>query len=661
MTESLVIKENVVFQKVNDITTERAKWLASFVIDFETFDQFLDKLTIDVKRAQIVAETIVGKYDGANESDYRSTFVALSKEINYLNESRLLITDRVMQLRSIKQRHKRSLIPIIGQIASWAFGLVSDADLANIRSHISDLARNQNKVIHVVEQSISVLNESVIHIRENRQSIMEMISSIHELDTRLKLITAGIEKELAATKLFLGMYIQLDLIIDEIKSMLQSAMFYLEHLRSQINFLSLGKVSPSLISPNSLRSLLLTIKSQLPPLITLIGDPDTELWLFYRYLSSMALFERDKIIIILTIPTLRVDKAYEVYKAISIPIPMVSREDSDTYNNDADRTDTYQRPDMLATYDLESEVFLIDKHRNHYVLLTSEEIAMCANPHTKWCSISSPVFPVNLATQCVINLFMKNDVAIQDSCQATVSTNNKLPIAKHLTGQTWVIASNRKLTFALVCNDKHMGDVTVQYPLDVIQLSDKCVASNKYFTLVAPYVINSPVELSNNEIDLLREVNWTSSLVWSPFVKTFPKFPELKLPEPLDNIKEFPLDTLIDELQTMNQVKVKKGNPWPLRTYFTLIVGGLSLVLSLILIFYVYAFKKWGQKMGIRLCLSIMCGCNAAKQRKAEDKPAVTCVGRQSCLDRGNVPSTLVETEDIMKRLYPVLDEVTRL
>lgn len=95
------------------------------------------------------------------------------------------------------------------------------------------------------------------------------------------------------------MYVRLDLVIDEIKDMLQGALFYLEHLRDQINFLSLGRLSPSVITPHDLRSLLLEISSHLPPMMRLIGNPNDNLWIFYRYLTSTAILDQQKIIVII--------------------------------------------------------------------------------------------------------------------------------------------------------------------------------------------------------------------------------------------------------------------------------------------------------------------------------------------------------------------------
>ena len=39
------IKENVVFEKVNEITTTRSRWLVAFVIDTDPYQKVLDKLS----------------------------------------------------------------------------------------------------------------------------------------------------------------------------------------------------------------------------------------------------------------------------------------------------------------------------------------------------------------------------------------------------------------------------------------------------------------------------------------------------------------------------------------------------------------------------------------------------------------------------------------
>ena len=59
---------------------------------------------------------------------------------------------------------KRSLIPIIGQAAGWLFGLVTEQDISDTSKNIKNLASNQQHILHVVQESISILNMSRIEI-----------------------------------------------------------------------------------------------------------------------------------------------------------------------------------------------------------------------------------------------------------------------------------------------------------------------------------------------------------------------------------------------------------------------------------------------------------------------------------------------------------------
>ena len=62
LTEALVIKENV-FHKENEVATTISKWLFTFVIDLNPYENFLTRLAIDVENAAIVARNLVQLYD----------------------------------------------------------------------------------------------------------------------------------------------------------------------------------------------------------------------------------------------------------------------------------------------------------------------------------------------------------------------------------------------------------------------------------------------------------------------------------------------------------------------------------------------------------------------------------------------------------------------
>ncbi|MCG8113661.1 MAG: hypothetical protein N0E59_23160 [Candidatus Thiodiazotropha taylori] len=166
LTGSVIINENVIFQKTNEVTITHAKWLASFVIDLEPFNGFLDKLGKDISIATVTADTIISKYFKKGKEEYWTTLYALQKEVVYLNETRNYIIEGLREYKLLPHREKRSLLPIIGEAAGWLFGLVTESDLANIRKNIKNLAANQRDIMHVVHESISLINVSRTEIAE---------------------------------------------------------------------------------------------------------------------------------------------------------------------------------------------------------------------------------------------------------------------------------------------------------------------------------------------------------------------------------------------------------------------------------------------------------------------------------------------------------------
>ena len=81
-------------------------------------------------------------------------------------------------------RPERSLLPV-GQFMSFMFGTVTDADIGNIERSVIDLARNQKKIIHYLEESMTLINLSRVHISENRRSIMDLIDCFQLVDAEI--------------------------------------------------------------------------------------------------------------------------------------------------------------------------------------------------------------------------------------------------------------------------------------------------------------------------------------------------------------------------------------------------------------------------------------------------------------------------------------------
>ena len=99
LTGSVIINENVIFQKTNEVTITHAKWLASFLIDLQPFSGFLDKLDKDIHDALLTENIILSKFRGKDKREYWTTIYALQKEVAYLNETCNYIVNGLREYR----------------------------------------------------------------------------------------------------------------------------------------------------------------------------------------------------------------------------------------------------------------------------------------------------------------------------------------------------------------------------------------------------------------------------------------------------------------------------------------------------------------------------------------------------------------------------------
>ena len=117
---------------------------------------------------------------------------------------------------------------------------------------------------HAIDENISVINITRVEMSQNRQTLNKIIGSLTVLDTKISIITQGLERELFQVGQFVQLYLQLDSVIQAVRRTIWQAGSYLDHIQLQLNMLSLGHLLPSVITPRGLKKLLIEIKGHLP-------------------------------------------------------------------------------------------------------------------------------------------------------------------------------------------------------------------------------------------------------------------------------------------------------------------------------------------------------------------------------------------------------------
>ena len=648
VVSAVIIRDTVVFYKTNEVSTTRAKWLATFVIDFQQFDKCMSKIAEDIRLVRTTLEVVDKKLINGKHDliAFKNIFDGLAREVQYLEGLRYNMLRKMDQVKSMthSKRYRRSLLPFVGDALSWLFGTVSESDLRQIRNHISNLATNQKRIVHVVQESLTIINESRILIQENRQSIVDIVKTLTDLDLNIKRITQDLTRKMYENRRFLEMYARLNLLVEEIKTSIWNVRLFLGNLQSQLDDLALGKLSVKTIDPIRLQYLLLEIQDAVPELMALISDPNEDIWSFYRYLTTTTLFTNEKILVILSIPLIRLDNTFEVYRAISIPIlsPV-----------DFFQQQKLERSELLATYKLEASGFLIDKARTKFQLLSNAEISSCGNKKARFCTVYSPTYPVSLSKVCLINLFLSPAEAARSYCITQV-TEEHLPIARHLFDSSWLIVSRVSLTFAFVCNGRHT-EVRSSSPVDIVAVGNNCVASNKYFTLSEPFVIGKSNISYSHYLDL-SSANFSDSIAWRPLIEKYPNVSNITIPKQPEKIRDLSLSHLISQIELAKNVDLTAGSTWSFWHYASLV---LMLVLVIVVIVS-YCFWKSNKRQKCSLP-----NCLRKVYRVRQQTPASTDVELQpkesgrSDLPAGSAPPT----KALRDRIYPYLlgEEDTRL
>ena len=92
----------------------------------------------------------------------------------------------------------------------------------------------------------------------------------------------------------------------------------------QVQLITMQRLSSSTIAADDLRNLLLTIQLRLPKTISLPHDPRTKLFEYYKFLKCATLFEDNHIIITIYVPSVEFKQSFEVFKAYSLLVPLIS-------------------------------------------------------------------------------------------------------------------------------------------------------------------------------------------------------------------------------------------------------------------------------------------------------------------------------------------------
>ena len=567
-----LLKESVIFKKLSDIHTSRSHWKLTLVEDLTNYVPSIIIAQSQTTHLQVELRILLAHLKGNVSQSWKPELNELASDLrNLVSEiGELSSTYRDLEkLDSQPKRHrrKRSLIPLIGTLGSYLFGMVSESDLNAIKRNVHKLFNNQNRIVHVLNESLSLMNISRGEIKQNRDKINEVIKSVEGLNYGLSRIQLREMEEEHMMKILVRSITALR----RVRSNFWRLFRNLRTFQLQLNSLSQGRLSPIVINPETLLEILKEIKSQLRPPFILPKDPSSNLWHYYKTLTVSTAIRGGKLVMVIKIPLVDTNSRLELFELFNLHFPGEGNLATST-----------------AQYQIEAKGLAINYGRTEYMLLSEQDVAGCNRQLDFYCELNNVRYMTNAKRHCITSLFISDNESSKQNCETQVFLNKLLPIPQYLKDGFWAISTKEKFKMAITCDSRNEPSIAIDSPITIFRLNDSCSATSNYFILPASSTFKSETSLRSPTI---RTVNVEKTTLWKPLKVNYKNLTTIKIPNALKAMKSIPLSNLVAELKNaeLGEFAMNQTTPW-----YWYVFGFIILVL--LTLGGIFGFKFWVTK-----------------------------------------------------------------
>ena len=310
-------------------------------------------------------------------------------------------------------RSKRAVLPFMSEILGVLFGTASESDLQVLKDTVSSIAKSQDHVTHVLSQSLTLINKTHEAMKQNRGVINQLSVATDTLSMGFAKLYDELVHNVSPRVDMLELSSRIHSIFHPVSSTMRQTHIEIQSLCTQITESIRGVMSIELITPQMLMPVIERIHKQLPKGISLPYPINKEnLIKYYKYLSVMFLPDTNKFHIITALPLVHEAFTFNMFKAISVPVP------SDKLS-------------LVAEYVLESEYIAVSKDDHRYILQNYAESADCVG--NDFCKVNSPMLMVrNNHMDCIMALYLRDSLLVTQNCKCNLKQIGDAPIIKYL-------------------------------------------------------------------------------------------------------------------------------------------------------------------------------------------------------------------------------------
>ena len=254
---------------------------------------------------------------------------------------------------------------------NFLIGTATSADLQNVKAALSKLQEVQRGMVHVLDQSITLINKTNIAVNLNRRALFRLNNATKRIDCLVRNVQHDLLK-LEPAIVFNGLQSQLHHLFHLVNAALRSSRWDLLNLRQEIKEANHGALHLTLVPPSLLKEVLHKVAHSLLPSYVLPESIKDNLHWYYRHLKTMLLPSTNSFHIITVVPVIYQTARFTIVQAHSLPV----------YN---------KHTDLLAQYKLKDLYLAVSQDRQRYALLSPAAVNDCLYNDKSFCPLRVPI------------------------------------------------------------------------------------------------------------------------------------------------------------------------------------------------------------------------------------------------------------------------------
>ena len=507
-TPIIEAQQGVYFVQKPSVFVTYDSWILTLTVDINSFEPNFQTVRHEIVQFQDAFNMLVLSHNrSVNSRRYLPTMSDRAKLNKVHSDLTVLINGHIATLENefqdmtsrysdlltlaapvpVRSRNRRGLLPFGGQVLNFLFSVPTQKNLRKLQKALIKINNRQNKVINLVENSLTIINTSHAQIQENRQ----MVQNLQDITRIFHEEIATIKRTLRIVGFdifYLHMVNRLNNIFHTVYPLLMRTKFNLIETITNVQSCIQGNLPVALLPPIQLQTILDTIQNNLPEGLYLphkLNSIDT--MSFYKFLHPLALPKSNQIHLIVGIPILSRNSQFNVYQAISLPF-------------------ISEQLNLSATYVLEAEYMALSQDKTQYSFITKSDKMFCNDGLV--CKLDSPLYLSDHYPSCLLGLKQRDSRQIEEHCQLQIDKTPTRPILKYLEFGHWVISSPVKFKLHIICSDSEYLRL-IPMGITTFSLENHCRARSDYFITPIYYTgttdVNKAQQLEN-EIKLNKVV-----------------------------------------------------------------------------------------------------------------------------------------------------------